>query len=410
MQKLSYIYHVTISRILSLFFASLVFMACSTKPDSAFTCTPEQLSRLNPEAAILTPPDTSDIVTIDVNSILENDEFDFQNIVSDIHFIPLQTTPDAQIGRVDRMIITNSNIYISDQHALYIFSLSGEFVNKIPFFFTCPHDFAFDADLSELVVCADNHVAHYTSEGNHLWSERFPVRFNSIAVEGSSLIVHCDSVDLNSHLSLSAAASPCLFINRQGGLFKYLPALEGHTPSQRGTRRLQPFDGGVAMVHSFCDTLYYINGGDVHARYVLDYSERRLPNPSIEQGDNDFFAGKYGKRFYYFGGDFIPSKNGFFLSLRTERAMTIRAFYDARTGKLVGGIQPMADYCQMPPIYNPLTSFSDCYAALFHPYQTENGHTFRFVGPTVSEAEKDRLEGVRHEDNPVVALFRVNVD
>ena len=90
--------------------------------------------------------------------------------------------------------------------------------------------------------------------------------------------------------------------------------------------------------------------------------------------------------------------------------MTIRAFYDTRSGKLVGGIQPLADYCEMPPVYNPLTSYADLYAALFHPYQTESGRTFRFVGATVPEAEKDRLDGVRHDDNPVVVLFRVNID
>lgn len=397
-------------RIISLFFASILFVACSNLPDSAFTCTPEQLSRLNPEAAVLTLPDTSNIVTINVNSILDNDEFDFQGIVSDIHFIPLQTTPDAQIGRTDRMIITKSYIYVSDQHALYIFSPSGEFINKVPFLFSAPHDFAFDNDLSELVVCADNCVAHYTPDGNHLWTERFPVRFNSIAVEGSNLLVHCDSAELNSHISPATSASPCLFINRQGELSKYLPALDAHAPSPRNTRRLQPYDGGVAMSHSFCDTIFYINGGDVHARYVLDYSARHLPTPTNEQDHNDIFAGKYGKRLYYFGGDFIPSKDGFFLTLRTERAMTIRAFYDTSSGKLVGGIQPLADYCEMPPVYNPLTSYADLYAALFHPYQTESGRTFRFVGATVSETEKDRLDGVRHDDNPVVALFRVNID
>lgn len=397
-------------RIISLFFASILFVACSNQPDSVFTCTPEQLSRLNPEAAVLTLPDTSNIVTINVNSILDNDEFDFQGIVSDIHFIPLQTTPDAQIGRTDRMIITKSYIYVSDQHALYIFSPSGEFINKVPFLFSAPHDFAFDNDLSELVVCADNCVAHYTPDGNHLWTERFPVRFNSIAVEGSNLLVHCDSAELNSHISPATSASPCLFINRQGELSKYLPALDAHAPSPRNTRRLQPYDGGVAMSHSFCDTIFYINGGDVHARYVLDYSTRHLPTPTNEQDHNDIFAGKYGKRLYYFGGDFIPSKDGFFLILRTERAMTMRAFYDTRSGKLVGGIQPLADYCEMPPVYNPLTSYADRYAALFHPYQTESGRTFRFVGATVSEAEKDRLDGVRHDDNPVVALFRVNID
>ncbi len=400
----------TIFRIISLFFALILCVACSNQPDNAFTCSPEQLSRLNPEAAILTQPDTSNIITINVNSILENDEFDFQGIVSDLHFIPLQTTPDARIGRTDRMIITNSNIYVSDQHALYIFSHSGEFVSKVPFLSSAPHDFAFDTDFSELIVCADNSVTHYTPDGEHLWTERFPVRFNSVAVEGSNLIVHCDSTKLNAHISLATAASPCLFINHEGGLLKYLPALEAHTPSPRNTRRLQPYDGGVAMSHSFCDTIFYINGGEVHARYVLDFSARRLPTPINQQQHNDIFAGKYGKRLYYFGGDFIPSKDGFFLSLRTERAMTIRAFYDASSGKLVGGVQPMADYCEMPPVYNPLTSYADRYATLFHPYQTESGRTFRFVGATVSEAEKDRLDGVRHDDNPVVALFRVNID
>ena len=71
---------------------------------------------------------------------------------------------------------------------------------------------------------------------------------------------------------------------------------------------------------------------------------------------------------------------------------------------------PIADYCQMPPIYRPMTSIGDNYVALFHPYQTESGATFRFTGDKVAEAENDKLDGVRHDDNPVVVFFRIHVN
>ncbi len=148
----------------------------------------------------------------------------------------------------------------------------------------------------------------------------------------------------------------------------------------------------------------------VEARYVLDYSSMRLPDPATEQNLNDIFAGRHDKGLYYFGGDFIPSAKGFFFVLRTERAMTIRAFYDARTNKLLGGIQPLADYCEIPPLYNPISSYGDSYASLFHPYQTESGRTFRFLGNSVPESQKNILDGVRHDDNPVVALFDITVN
>lgn len=415
MYKFAAVYYffkpVRIYYILSLLIAVFFSTACSKQPDYPVTCTHEQYQRLDPQEAKPLTPDTSATTTINVNPLFNIKEFDFQSAISNIRFIPLQTTPESHVGRTDRLIVTKSHIYLSDTNYLFIFTHRGQFISKILFPKGAYHDFAFDNSLSEIVICADNYVGHYYPDGQLKWTEHLPFRFSSIAIANNLLAVHCDSNFMNPHFPPALASSPCFFIDRQGELTSYVTPLSHRPTSPLVCRRFQPALDGVALCRSFCDTiLYVLSPTRVEARYVLDYSSLRLPDPTTEQNINDIFAGRHDKGLYYFGGDFIPSANGFFFVLRTERAMTIRAFYDARTNKLLGGIQPLADYCEIPPLYNPVSSYGDSYASLFHPYQTESGRTFRFLGNSVSETQKDILDGVRHDDNPVVALFDITVD
>lgn len=359
---------------------------------------------MNPAASVLTVPDDKKCKTIDVNPLMTREEFDFMSLVSDIKFVPLQTTSASKIGMPDRVIVTESHIYISDPKALFIFDNVGRFVRKIPYSTSRPHDFSFDGRYGEIMLCADGEVMHYSADGEFKWSDPFPFRFQSISASSDMLIVHCDSNSQNTHLPVGVAASPALVINRKGRLVRHLAPLVSHTPKLRGLRRLQPSAEGVVMSHSFCDTLFYIVDDEIWARYVLDYSSNRFLDPALPNSEKESTG------IYYYAGDAIGCQGGFFFMLRSDRAKMFRGFYDARTGKVAGGVMPIADYCQMPPIYRPMTSIGDNYVALFHPYQTESGATFRFTGDKVAEAEKDKLEGIRHDDNPVVVFFRIHVN
>ena len=381
-----------------------LFASCSFSLDGGVSISQEQLERLNPSASVLTTPDATRCLTINVNPLFEREDFDFMSLVSDIRFVPLQTTTISKIGKPDRLIVTDSHIYISDSKAVFIFDNVGRFIRKIPFLTSRPHDFAIDRRYGEIFVCADGYVRHYTAEGEHLWSDQFPFRFNSIAASNDMLILHCDSNNMNTHLPANVASAPCLVINRQGALVRHLAPLVSHTPMLRGLRRLQPMAEGVVMSHSFCDTIFNIVDDEIRARYVLDYSQNQLFDPAVDG------VTRKSTGVYFYGGDIVGCQGGIYFRLRSDRANMFRCFYDAHSGKIAGGVQPIADYCQMPPLYNPMTSIGDNYVSLFHPYQTESGATFRFTGDKVSENEKDKLEGVRHDDNPVVVFFRIHVN
>ena len=63
----------------------------------------------------------------------------------------------------------------------------------------------------------------------------------------------------------------------------------------------------------------------------------------------------------------------------------------------------------MPPIYNPTVVYGDYFVATFNTYLTEDGKDFRFVGDCASESEKEKIKGVKHDANPILALYRIEL-
>lgn len=376
-----------------------VATSCAHERESQIRCTSEQMARLKPDSSVLTFPDTSRIVRIDADSLTSNSEFNFMGIIGDISFIPLQTKSDNHIDRPDRLILTDTHIYISDSKFVYIFDIKGRYVRKIPIREGKSHDFTFDRLWNELLICSGGMVSHYTADGRHTWSDFLPLQFSSIGCAGSTLIFHNDSCDTNPHLP-NAGGSQCIVMNRKGALLRHLAQRPFSPTGPTMARHLTASAECLFMTYGLCDTIFSVVDDHISARYVIEY-------PSHKQGHD---LPPLGSGAYFFGGDVIGCMGGIFFKLITDRAKTARFFYDARTGKATGGVQPMADYRQIPPIFDPVASIGDKYAALFHPYQTENGRTFRFIGDMVREEEKDKLEGVRHGDNPVVALYRVKID
>ena len=385
--------------LLSIILLSAIITSCTHDRRPQVRCTGEQMARMKPDSSVLTFPDMSRIVSIEADSLISNSEFDFMGIVEDISFIPLQTRADNLIGRPDRLILTDDHIYISDSKCVYIFDIKGRYVRKIPMRAGESHDFTFDRLWNELLICSGGMVSHYTADGRHTWSDLLPLQFSSIGCAGSTLIFYNDSIDANHHLP-NVGGSQCIVMNRKGALLRHLAPRPYIPTGPNQTRHLTTSAECLLMTHGLCDTIFGVIDDHISARYVIKY-----PSHKVGQGLPPLGCGAY-----FFGGDAIACMGGIFFKLITDRAMTARFFYDARTGKAVGGIQPAADYCQMPPIFDPIASINDKYAALFHPYQTESGRTFRFVGDMINEREKDKLEDVRHGDNPVVTLYRVKIN
>ena len=90
-----------------------IMSGCSRNKPNALVCTKEQQAKLMGDTATELTADTTTMTEIDARSIADQ-RFDFADIVRDLHFIPLETTPESRLDKIRRLSFTDGNIIASD--------------------------------------------------------------------------------------------------------------------------------------------------------------------------------------------------------------------------------------------------------------------------------------------------------
>ncbi len=73
------------------------------------------------------------VITINLDNIISNDPIRYSELFSGVHIVPLETSDDIIIKRIDNLKLLNDTIYILDRtlKSLFIFSRNGKFIDKI---------------------------------------------------------------------------------------------------------------------------------------------------------------------------------------------------------------------------------------------------------------------------------------
>ena len=104
------------------------------------------------------------------------------NLFSSIEIIPLETSEESLLKRVNRVEFTGENYYIYDdqQYALFIFDEKGGYKNKIqrighgPEEYTYVSDFVVDRDNGTIYLLSFNKLLAYDPDGNFIRSYTLP--------------------------------------------------------------------------------------------------------------------------------------------------------------------------------------------------------------------------------------------
>ncbi len=388
---------------------TITMTGCDKQKRSRLRGTQEQIARLAADKSQPLATDTTQLISIDADGLFDGKGFDLADIVRDIRLVPLETTTESKIGKARRVIMTSSHIIISDESCVRVFSTAGKYVGRIPL---GPNpmetDYTLDRSNNEILVFAQGSIGHYDMECNRLSAETVPLQFSAFATTATSntMAIWTDVNDDNQSIGDLSEKSSYLVMDREGSLPTYIPGKQKEdTPPREGVA-LPYSDEGIVIGRSFCDTIFTLTDDGLAARYALNYKRHSLPEwvnvkkSKGSQGDENL---------YFFAGNAQMTLSGVFFKIQNIRAMTVYAFYDKRTGNLAGGL-PILDYRVLPPIFNPVATMGDYYAALFNTYQTDDGQGYHFLGHVIPEQEKLKIAGVRHDDNPVVALYRVQIE
>lgn len=387
---------------------TIATIGCARHSKDSFDWKPEQIAKLKCDSAKIMEADTTDLTRVDASGIVSNSIFSFADIVRDLRFIPLETTEDSRIGKIARLSFTNTHIIASDERGVHVFDMAGHHIGNIPFGKKSErNDYTIDRASNEILVYTQGSVGHYGMNCQRRSVELIPLQFSAMTAtdSGNTMAILLDDCDENSHIGKLQSA-PYVVMDRTGSLTNRIGQKErnGNSDEHRPPREGMPLplsDEGIVISHSLCDTIYTLSDNGLRANYAISYGETLNPLEHKEGISQDLN--------YIFAGNALVTHSAFFFKIQNARAKTIYGFYDKRTGRLAGGI-PAFDYRQMPPIYNPIATQGEYFAATFNTYLTEDDNRFNFLGDYIPEQEKRKLARVTHDSNPVVALYRISVE
>ena len=219
------------------------------------------------------------IIRIDLEKSLEIKNI--QDVVHSITTLKLEESADNPIGVIDKLRITNTNIYILDSQrskSLFIYGRDGKFKNVIhkvgsgPGEFVRPDDFDIESS-GNLIVLDGNQrkLLMYNKNGDFISELTFKAHINSF------LSINNNNIILNKGNTISDQSNNQILITDSQGntITELLPVPDYSKEITISPRNpLQKFSADTILyLPSLSDKIYQIHGNNISLKYQLDFGK-----------------------------------------------------------------------------------------------------------------------------------------
>ena len=371
--------------------------------------------------------------TIQFADILEQDTLlRCSDIAKTIHYVPLESKPEAFFNRVNEVQISKEYFFISDFKQLYQFKRTGEFVRKIGSNGKGPGEYLYvvsldiNEDLREVYVFCNvsRKVLIYDFEGNHLRSYAMPQFRTLRAVDDSLFLAYTDvAVGKEEHIFTlidAAGDSTCLVKNN----FKWEHISDMVYTVYTGNRWFYRYGGKLYFKDIYNDTLYRYNPDKYLAEptYYFDLGKYDIPDLKrvsyiVNEDLNKYKT--YCDEYYQFNvleSDAFLFIDYFNYCLRDQNRKY--GVFDKSTQKLYTLVNDQGEPTQ---ILNDFTGGMDLWATtisdkqlfnFLYPHQLktyyeENGEGNEAIQPGKKEEIEQLSRSLSTDDNPIVRILEL---
>ncbi|MDR1582936.1 MAG: 6-bladed beta-propeller [Prevotellaceae bacterium] len=220
------------------------------------------------------------IITVDLNQPIETKNI--QEIVSSITVLKLEEIEDNPIGVIDKMLITNTNIYILDSQrskSLFIYDRTGKckqvihHVGSGPGEFIRPDDFDIQKNTGNLVILDGNQrkLLVYKKNGDFISELKLETHINSFLTINDNYIVLNKGNTMSDHSN-----NQIRIVDLKGNtITELLPISEYAKEITISPRNpLQKFyNDTILFMPPLSDQIYEIYENEISLRYQLNFEK-----------------------------------------------------------------------------------------------------------------------------------------
>ena len=396
----------------------LVFTGCGKRQENTCYYTPAQIESLQLNDTKVLKTNTDSLITIDLNPFLKQQHFDFGALVKEVKLIPLETTDESLLDDFRKVVITPSHIYIHDDFkggGIVVFDNEGNFIKRIsngrgPGELIRLYDIDFDEKNNELVVYQHSYLLFFTPSGEYIRQQRLPIGFDNLAVtpEGYAF----KTLGRQGNLHLNRFKDFTLIITDKQFKIKAVGIPKPYNLVKYSWLNYLCKNKDLYVSHRFTDTIYQYASLDnqLKARYLLDYTKKRLPD-KYTIGDRNKFKNFINRNDYFFNlGKYLDagSHHVFFLdNYYWQGGLQVVIYRDKYSGKLIGGTNADFNPTEMPRMAFPNWGVSgEYFISTYLPTSDEND-ILNSNSTIISTEDKARAKGLDENSNPVLVLFKL---
>lgn len=311
--------------------------------------------------------DTGSIIVIDLFSESESEITMASDILTDLDYISLQTTENALVGSITKIVTRDNKIYIKNSiDEILCFDNGGKFLNKLekigrgPEEYTFIADFDVSSDNKTLIILSSGKILIFKNTGDEFLFNRsiklmrpFPSKIDMIPGTNNLLM----SVDPTTGNEPSLS----LLINLNGDTLYFKPNYYKFEKVDKFTRGMAnesihyDFASGICFKEEFSDTVFIINKESkiFQPRMIFD-SRGKGFSPRIRY-DTEYARNNANDLYWVYSIMEIPryiiytyqhnkSRNKMIYDKSTNKKFKI-ALKDALKDDIVGGPVFDPDYC-----------------------------------------------------------------
>ena len=298
-------------------------------------------------------------VTISFEDFDKEAELLLSEVYDSVWYIKLDNSTSALLGDIDRIVFSDSHIFILDRYktkSIKKFDLKGNYITDIgsqgrgPGEFIEPTDFVIIENKLIVYDQFTHRLLHFNIDGTLIDVQRVPFSFNTFfAFNENEFVFQCfdsDNVHFPEILGYSLIWSDSTFNIKYRGIF---------TPHEKNIPRLNRglvhSNGELLFVKPYSDTIYKVKQNGIFIpKYFIDFKQYAMPENEKRRSNN--------QSNYSYLNNSVQTKDYIYFNFSYKNSI-YHCFYSKKEGSLQYFKYMLNDVSIMLSFSNIISNFGD---------------------------------------------------
>ncbi len=353
-----------------------------------------------------------DIINIPEN--IFDAEIDLDELINEIDFIPLETTDECLIGHIDKILSIPGYYFIQDRinKTLFKFSQDGKFITKIGSLGQGPKEYLSVWDIildkkNKFINVLDLEgykIIKYTYDGDFIGKTNLKLPCLQFEYKDNFIVAAGKNYGEN-------AFDLIISDLKQKTIEKAFPVNPSNKSTFTSPYPLRKFSNDIYYSKPFSNSFWIIKPNEkLLAKIItLDFGDRGWSQQEIDNALDTQEIQRLLNKYEHFGGQYVFSSTHRFFEIYGKDNKFSKLFQDIKSkniiyGKSIISSKILNNYLFETPKW---LRDDDRFITIMGAFNLCNykNDIYKYSNNTLSEKQKEKIESVKQEDNPIIITY-----